>query len=231
MRLRTLLLSGILVLGLAGPAHALDPTLTRDLSDDGKINDPCKYSAATLQASLNKVGADNDQYSPQIRTALQSALKAHASGACDPKPTATATTAPTVTATAGAATPTATPAAGTAGHTGGPPATGGGTKHVVDPPPGPQAAVTLNGDAPVAAEAASLAGAIVAKPSNDPPMVLIMLGIVLGALALGGLLVAGGRRLGFAEGPLSEARHSWREAAWRLGGNWETFRDWVRAGR
>jgi hypothetical protein len=55
--------------------------------------------------------------------------------------------------------------------------------------------------------------------------------VLLGLLALAALAYAVVSRLGWADGRLSGVRRAWREAAFRAGGTWGDFADWMRPGR
>ena len=63
-----------------------------------------------------------------------------------------------------------------------------------------------------------------------PVSLLVLAGLVAG-LGLLGLLYAGLSRLGWAESWLAGPRRAVREAAFRLGGTWGDFSDWIRLGR
>jgi hypothetical protein len=57
------------------------------------------------------------------------------------------------------------------------------------------------------------------------PAILLVL-VLLGAAAAGGSALLGTHSARFA--PMGQA---WREAAWRAGGTWGNFTDWMRLGR
>ena len=63
------------------------------------------------------------------------------------------------------------------------------------------------------------------------PLSLIILAAVLGVLALIALALALISRSGWGERALAGPRRAWREAAFRAGGTWGDFADWMRVGR
>jgi hypothetical protein len=208
----------VAVFALATPAALANGATTykifSDYTKDGQI-DPCKYSTADLQAALAAVTPDVKQYASDYPGAIKAAIAARASGACDKKSSA----APP----AAVATPTAAPSVE--------PVTPGATKQtVIAAPPGP-AGVVPDGEAPEGTGDLALDQAAHRTPSNDAPAPLIGLGILAILLALTAALLVALRRLGFGEGRLAPAYHSWREARWRAGGVWDDFLDWLRVGR
>ena len=69
------------------------------------------------------------------------------------------------------------------------------------------------------------------RPHEGTPIGLL---IALGLLALtllAVLLALAARRFGWGEERVAGARHAWGEAAYRAGGTWGDFVDWVRLGR
>jgi hypothetical protein len=221
MRRFLLIVAAVFVLAPASAAHAqtsaqaITLAIARDYQADGEI-DPCAFSTEELQTALDTVGPDTKQYGADFPAAIRAAIAARARGDCgDPAvvppvtPTATPTPQPT-------ATPTPEPTATTVPM-----------QTVIDDPPVPDANIAFK--PPLATS--SLDATRIGGPDNDIPTPLFLLG-VLGLLVLAGwALVRGGGRVGVTEGRLAPVRHAWREAAWRVGGNWETFRDWVRLGR
>ena len=69
------------------------------------------------------------------------------------------------------------------------------------------------------------------RPHEGTPIGLL---IALGLLALtllAVLLALAARRFGWGGERVAGARHAWGEAAYRAGGTWGDFVDWVRLGR
>ena len=67
------------------------------------------------------------------------------------------------------------------------------------------------------------------RPHEGTPVgLLIALGLLALAL-LAVLLALAARRFGWGEERFAGARHAWGEAAYRAGGTWGDFVDWVRA--
>jgi outer membrane murein-binding lipoprotein Lpp len=209
------IVAALFVLAPAPAAHAqsgVGLAVARDFQADGQI-DPCAFSTAELQAALDALSVDVKQYGADLLAAIRAAIAARARGDCDDpgtEPVAPSATPPPIE------TPTPEPAL-----------TAVPMKTVVEAPPGPDTDLAL---APATATT-SLDAAAIGPTSNDIPTPLLLLGLLVLLSAAGAAAVKGGRRVGVAEGPLAPVRHAWREAAWRFGGNWETFRDWVRLGR
>lgn len=67
--------------------------------------------------------------------------------------------------------------------------------------------------------------------SDGVSLVLLILAAVVAVLVVLVLLLAVARRFGIGERRLAPLSHALREAAWRVGGTWEDFRDWLRTGR
>jgi hypothetical protein len=63
-----------------------------------------------------------------------------------------------------------------------------------------------------------------------PPSLLALAGL-FALLALLALVLAAAGRLGWAEARLAAPRRALREAAFRAGGTWGDFADWIRLGR
>jgi hypothetical protein len=87
---------------------------------------------------------------------------------------------------------------------------------------------------PVPAEAATPAAtpAVVYRNADDGvPAALLVLAAILAAVALLGLAYAVVSQFGWAERRLARPRRAWREAAFRAGGAWGDFTDWLRLGR
>jgi hypothetical protein len=226
--IRALALAGVLLASLAPAARAQTTAAQKaaqqvyqDYAGDGRI-DPCKHASKDLQLALDNVPPDIEQYASEYPAEIQNAIEARARGDCAGSKSSAA--APVVAP--GGSAPAATPAA-TAAPAAAPAQVA--TKTVVPAPPGP-------GSTAAAAAATPAATAIdtelaSARASNDAPVPVLLLGILVAALTLTALLLAAMRRFGIAEDRLAPVGHAWREARWRAGGTWEDFVDWVRTGR
>src|SRR5215218_4036437 len=87
MRPRGLAISLTVLASLAIPSSAAAgplQTVLADLQQDGSIT-PCKYSPATLENAKGSIPSDLDQYAPDLRRAINTAISQQASGACDKK--------------------------------------------------------------------------------------------------------------------------------------------------
>ena len=63
------------------------------------------------------------------------------------------------------------------------------------------------------------------------PLSLVVLAAVTGVIALIALLLTLMSRTNWGERALAGPRRAWREAAFRAGGTWGDFADWMRVGR
>lgn len=228
---RALALAGTLLAALAPAAHAQGTPSQRaslevyqDYAVDGRI-DPCKHSSKTLKLALDAIPPDIEQYASEYPAAIQSAIEARARGECAGTKPQAGPILPTGTA--------APPSAPTPAPT--PVPTAIPTKTVIPEPPGPDTGTAAAQAAPTAtAPAASKPTPVEltsSTPSNDAPLPVLLLGILVGLLGLTALLLATMRRFGIAEDRLAPVGHAFREARWRAGGTWEDFLDWVRMGR
>lgn len=219
----TLLLAGVLATPAAGQSAAERQVIVgiaEDYRADGQI-DPCDWTSDQLTTALENVGADTRQYGADYPAAIRAALAARARGDCEPGG------AEQRGGSGGGVTPAATPTPPPATSTPDPAADTGITYETVIPePPGPDAQLAFAPATTSAAEPLSIG-----DPGNDAPTPLLLLGVLAILAGVGGAATLGSRRVTLAEGPLAEVRHAWREAAWRFGGGWESFRDWVRVGR
>lgn len=222
-------LAGVLALALAPVAGAVTPAerilakIANDYLQDGRL-DPCRYTTQQLQAALSSIGPDYRQYASDLPKAIQSAIEDRAGGACDPAtaggvatPAPAATAPPAAVATAAPSTAAVDPVATTATA----PTIGAAPL----PDTAPRPADVSSGTGP------ALDRAAFARPDNRAPAPLIGMGIVALLLLATAAFAVALRRLGFGEGRLAPAYHSWREARWRAGGVWADFRDWLTLGR
>jgi hypothetical protein len=102
-----------------------------------------------------------------------------------------------------------------------------------EPAPAATPTATVAPAPPVASSspAPATAPVLLDRPHRGTPVGLL---VALGLLALGllaVLLALAARRFGWGEERLAGARHAWGEAAYRAGGTWGDFVDWVRLGR
>jgi hypothetical protein len=216
---RTPVAVAAVVLGLAAPALAATPSVFDDYAPDGAL-DPCEHTTAQLQKALDTVPPDVEQYAADYPAAIEDALEARARGDCGGGPA-------TSGGGGGTPAPAETPAAAATPAPAADPATTGG--EIVPVPPAPGSGTTPAGAGGVAA--AELEPAASGTPGGSAPLPVVLLGALALAAALAVLTGVAMRRLGLADDRLAPAAHAWREAAWRAGGTWADFRDWLRLGR
>ena len=192
-----------------------------DFASDGRI-DPCKHTSAELEAVKRNIPPDIEQYAPDYPAAVDAALEARARGECARKKKDDAAPAAPV------APPAATPSPAAPAPTAAVPGPAATTEVVPEPPQPETAAAAVPGGIRVKADPA-LERAATATPSGDAPLPVLALVILAGALAAALAAVAMLRRT--APERLAGARHAWGEAAYRFGGTWGDFLDWVRFGR
>jgi len=225
---RTSLVAALALTLLAAPAAHADTfdKLYADYQKDGAI-DACRYSAAELKKAKSQVPSDIEAYAPDFPDALDAATEKRAGNGC-----AAATTTATTTAAAAPATTTPTAAAGAGAATTDPAATTADPAAAAPAPtttPAPAADPTAD---PAAADGA-IAKSAASDESSDAgaPAVVILLAIVGGLLALGGLLYAAARWFAWDPAWARSGRHALAEAGWRASATWAEFTDWVRFGR
>jgi hypothetical protein len=222
----------------------------RDYQDDGVI-EACDHTQRALQRTLDELPPEADVDTPDLRPALEAAIEQVEQDNCPeptptPTPTPSATTAPAPTSTPA---PTAPPAdtggdddsLGTAPAPGGGGGGGGGSQPPssddvtpLDPEvtPVPPATTPAPGTPPAEPSGpAATPSPVYDNPDDRLPVALLVLGGLAALLALLALLYALLSKLGWAERPLSRVRRAWREAAFRVGGTWGDFADWIRVGR
>lgn len=175
---------------------------------------PCQFSAGTLQKAKAEVPPDIEQYAPDFPAALDAALQARAAGACGRK------------GSTGAVTPAGAPAATPGGGNTTPPAAAAASSPTATATPAPTP-LPASAATPISAVAAAKHGG----GASAAPAPVIAVAIVLVALALGALWWSLTTWRGLEPGWLLGARHAWGEAAYRAGGTWAEFTDWVRLGR
>jgi hypothetical protein len=217
----------------------------RDYHDDGVI-EACDHTKKALQKTLDDLPPEADVDTPDLRPALEAAIEQVEEQDC-PEPTPTPSPTPSPTATPA---PTSTPAPTTPPSSGNddslgtvPPASGGnddggGNK----PPPSSEDVTPLEPEVTPVPPATTPAPAEPSGPAATPspvydnpddrvPVVLLVLGGLAALLALLALLYAVLSRLGWGERTLTRIRRAGREAAFRVGGTWGDFADWIRVGR
>ncbi len=211
-----------------------------DYRSDAAIR-PCDHTVKLYRRTLREITPDLEEQTPAFRPAVEAALRDRQKGTCDAPgdsqqedesvggsttppstppvtpPTNEATPAP-VPATPRPATPLkpVNPAPSTPKGEATPAPTATPTATVAPAPP-------VTSSAPVAAADPVLLD----RPHEGTPVGLL---VALAVLALGLLLVLlllAARRFDRLPG----ARHAWGEAAYRAGGTWGDFVDWVRFGR
>jgi hypothetical protein len=254
-RVAGLLVALLSVLALAAPAAAQDDDqdrpkavdkVYRDYRDDGVI-EACDHSRDALQRTLDDLPEEADVETPDLRPALEAAIEQVEDDECEeeevePAPTTTPPPAATPAPTAAPVPTTPPPSGGGDDDLGTTPLPGGGGGN--EAPHGAGDVSPLPEVTPVPeATPAPPAAVPPADPTGPPPqpsyvneddpfpVSLLVLAGVLALVALLALLYAVLSRLGWAERPLSRVRRAGREAAFRAGGTWGDFADWIRVGR
>lgn len=228
-RIRRVLALAVALL-LLGSAAAWADRATFDrvsnaYANNGGTLDACSFSQADLESALAGIPPEFEGVVPQLREAIERGIAAHRAGDCRG-----------IEPTGGAAAPgTATTPAGTetAPGTTTTPAAGGGTTTLGAQPDVPPVTTPAATPPPVAATPQ-----VTTTPGVQPPPTkrstrpLVIGAIALGALLLLALLTWGWWRLrGWDPDWAARARHSWREAGYRVSSTWAEFTDWLRLGR
>jgi hypothetical protein len=216
------LLAMLLSLLVAAPARAdLFTDVLKDYVADSRL-DACTYTREQLKKLKDLVPVDQNAYSADFVAALDDAIARRAEGACDKrKQTQQGGTA--VAPQPGAPPPT------TRGQTPRPAAPGPSTPNVAESPPTPAEQPT---PAPETTSAAPIAVvATETDPASDAPFPVLALAILLGILALGGLLTGTARWMAWQPAWAERMRHAAGEAGWRASSTWAEFTDFVRFGR
>jgi len=227
-RIRRVLALAVALL-LLGSAAAWADRATFDrvsnaYADNGGQLDACSFSQADLESALAGIPPEFEGVVPQLREAIERGIAAHRAGDCRGiEPTGGAAAPGTATTGGTATTPGTTPPAGgatTPGATGDAGAVPPVTTPAATPPPAaaPQQVTTTPGVQP--------------PPTKRSTRPLVVGAIALGALLLLALLLWGWWRLrGWDPEWAARARHSWREAGYRVSSTWAEFTDWLRLGR
>lgn len=228
----------------------------KDYRHDGVI-EACDHSKKTLKKTLKELDPQADIDTPDLRPALEAAIAQHHKTGCDrngdgkvdsqdvkpgstgstgsgtgstgtpaptPAPTAVPTPAPTTPPSAATVAPLPAPKPSKTAK----PDKGDVVPLTPAPTPAPPAATPPPAEpsGPVATPS------VVYRNADDPvPVSLLVLAALLALLAVLALVYVAVTRLGWAEKWLAGPRRAWREAAFRMGGTWGDFADWMRVGR
>ena len=249
-------LAAALALLAALPAVAaaeLSPAAQRVYDDyraDAAIQ-PCDHSERLYRRTLRQITPDIEEESPAFRPAVEAALREIERGQCaapgdegkpqdekpgagaapaspsDQPPAATPAPAP---ATAPPATPS-TPSTPAAPATPGAPATPQ-QPSTQQPAPTATPTATVAPAPPVTSSAPAPAAepVLVDRPHEGTPVGLLVALALLALTLLALLLALAARHFRWGEDRLAGARHAWGEAAYRAGGTWDDFVDWMRLG-
>jgi hypothetical protein len=227
-------------------AKAVDKVL-RDYRDDGVI-DACDHTRRALRDTLEELPPEADVETPDLRPTLEAGIEQIKADECEeeePEPTSTPSPTATPSPTSTPA-PTASPGAGSDDSLGsvapgadngdrgggGRGAPGAGDVTPLDPEITPVPPATTPAPATPPAEPSGAPPApTYANDDDSVPLSLLVLAGVLAVAALLALLYAALSRLGWGETRLARIRRAWREAAFRAGGTWGDFADWLRVGR
>jgi hypothetical protein len=233
----------LLVVLPAAASAALSRDAQRVLDDyraDAAIA-PCDHTVKTYRRTLRQITPQIEEQSPAFRPAVEAALKDRTSGKrrCD----APGASQPSQQGAGAGSTKPAAPPAVPAKPAPAPPAQ---PAQPVKPAPQPATRAPAVGATPVPTPAPTV---VVPAPASTPapapasaPVLLdrphqgtpagLLIALALLALSLVAVLLAlAARRFGWGDERLAGARHAWGEAAYRAGGTWGDFRDWVRLGR
>jgi hypothetical protein len=206
----------------------------RDYKRDGVI-EACDHTRKDLRRTLKTIRPLFEDEFPDFRDAVEAAIKQHDRHKCTPPaPTATSTPAPsTPPAPATPAPPAPAPApSNPAPSAPAPLPAPTRTPKIPHSTPTPQATVPpapTPTPTPTPNAAQQEAQAIVSRPGGQGS--LLVPGILLGLVLLGAAGAGGSALLGARSPRFAAVGHAWREAAFRAGGTWGNFTDWMRLGR
>jgi hypothetical protein len=232
-----------------------------DYRDDGVIDackHPKRALQRTLDTLAPEADVDTPDLRPALEAAIEQHNSGDCTPEQEATPTPTPSTTPSPAVTPApspapepSSTPAPPPAASGGGGGGGGGGTGAGgiapsappaagdispvvpnptlvppavTPAVTPVPVTPPAAVEPTGPPPAPA-------VVYANPDDGLPASLLVPAVLLALVALLALLYAVLSRLGWADARLAGVRRAWREAAFRAGGTWGDFGDWMRPGR
>jgi hypothetical protein len=215
-----------------------------DYRSDGRI-EPCRHTVGVYRETLKQIDDALEEESPAFKPATEAALEAREHKSCNGEDPASAgsgspgstagpgtspgSAAPEVSAGDGAIAPAdgAAPVAPTDQSAG----DGGATPAAPAEPSTGGAPAPVVPAAPAAPPVGSVEQVLVNRPYNGTPLGLLIAAALLVAALLAWLAALAARRFGWAEERLAGTRHAWAEAAFRAGGTWGDFLDWVRLGR
>jgi len=221
-----LLLALVLSLVCAVPANGralnLGERILKNFIDNGSRIDACKFSTSDLKKAKNAIPEDQEQYGASLIAALDDAIAARAQGACNKRKPAQG---PAVADQSAAPAPTG-------GQT--PPPAQGAAKGAAIPgqaqaPPTPTAEPSAA--ASIAADDSIALAADTTDIGTDAPFPVLLLAILAGLLAAGGLAFAFVRWFAWEPAWAIRFRHATGEAGWRASSTFSEFADFVRLGR
>lgn len=257
---RLVALCALLLAVLPAAASAALPKDVRsviaDYRKDGTI-DPCEHTAKAYEDTLEAIEDAPEEYAPDFPVAVEAASEAREREDCEAAtggtgsddddsgagatPSPTATPAPADPAPAPTPAPTPAPEAAPAPTIEGledlpaAPAPAPPAQEVVPEPPAPagSGAGITPGSPPAATNKpdAILTRSRAETGSGGAPAPVLVLGGLLAASLLAGLVLLVLRRYGWGEQRLAGVRHAMGEAGYRTGGTWRSFTDWMRTGR
>ena len=219
----------------------------RDYRDDGAI-EACDHTQDALQKTLDGLPPEADVDTPDLRPALEAAIEQVQQNDC-PEPTPSPTPSPSPAPPPPASTPapvapdtggnddslgTIPPPGGNDNDDGGGNTTPPGSDDVtpLDPEVTPVPPATTPAPPPLEPSGPEATPSpVYDNPDDKFPIALLVLGGLAVLLALLALLYAALSRLGWGERWLTRVRRAGREAAFRAGGTWGDFADWIRVGR
>jgi hypothetical protein len=203
----------------------------RDYKRDGIIA-ACDHTRKDLRRTLKTIRPQFEEEFPDFRDAVRAAINQHDRHKCtQPTPTPTSTPAPTTPAPAPSSPPPATPAPAPAVPApipapsrtpNKPPKTSPTPQATVPPAPTPT-------PSPPPTAAQQEAQAVVSRPGQQSS--LLVPAILLAFVVLGSAIAGASALLGERSPRFAAMGQAWREAAFRTGGTWGNFTDWLRLGR
>jgi hypothetical protein len=202
-----------------------------DYRSDAAIR-PCDHSVKLYRRTLREVTPDIEEETPAFRPAVEAALREREKGAGNcAAPGDEAEGQDETGGAAPVAPPAQPPSAKPAPAPAKPPAAAPAQPQPSTGQPAPAVTPTATVAPPPVTSSAPAPAAdpvLVDRPHEGTPVgLLIALGLLALAL-LAVLLALAARRFGWGEERLAGTRHAWGEAAYRAGGTWGDFVDWVR---
>ena len=206
-----------------------------DYRSDGAVS-PCRHTVGVYRTTLKEITSGIEEESPAFRPAVEAALEAREHEMCGEASTGGGSgSASSGSSSPGGAVPIPVDDSGAAPTS--PPGDGGSAP--AEGEPGAAAAPPTGGTpaqpgqpaAPAAPPAAAAEQVLLNRPYQGTPTGLVIAAALLAAALLAVLAAAAAQRFGWGDERLAGARHAWGEAAYRAGGAWGDFLDWVRLGR